>query len=120
MAWRAAARSKAAPRAACGPYARPAAACAAFATAAAAPSSFSSAGVSAKTKRAGEGQGSRMPLLPLSSGITLHKKFGQHLLKNPAVLDKITRAADLRSSDTVLEIGPGTTVIFRYVRTTHT
>ncbi|PHJ20984.1 dimethyladenosine transferase [Cystoisospora suis] len=38
----------------------------------------------------------------------LQKKFGQHLLKNPAVLDKIVQAGDIRSSDTVLEIGPGT------------
>ncbi|CBZ55993.1 putative dimethyladenosine transferase [Neospora caninum Liverpool] len=46
--------------------------------------------------------------LPPTMGLPLQKKFGQHLLKNQAVLDKIVQAADIRSSDTVLEIGPGT------------
>ncbi|KAL8439145.1 hypothetical protein Efla_000660 [Eimeria flavescens] len=38
----------------------------------------------------------------------LQKKFGQHLLKNPGILDKLLTAANITSSDTVLEIGPGT------------
>lgn len=37
----------------------------------------------------------------------LQKKFGQHLLKNPGILDKLLAAANITSSDTVLEIGPG-------------
>lgn len=41
-------------------------------------------------------------------GLPLNKKFGQHLLKNPGILDKIVDACDLKSTDTVLEIGPGT------------
>ncbi|EDO06069.1 ribosomal RNA dimethyladenosine transferase family protein [Babesia bovis T2Bo] len=43
-----------------------------------------------------------------SGGMTFNKKFGQHMLKNPGILDKIILAAEIRSSDTVLEIGPGT------------
>ncbi|ORM41513.1 putative dimethyladenosine transferase [Babesia sp. Xinjiang] len=43
-----------------------------------------------------------------SSGMTFNKKFGQHMLKNPGILDKIVLAAEIRASDTVLEIGPGT------------
>ncbi|KAK2198422.1 bifunctional Ribosomal RNA adenine methyltransferase KsgA-Erm/S-adenosyl-L-methionine-dependent methyltransferase superfamily/Ribosomal RNA adenine methylase transferase [Babesia duncani] len=43
-----------------------------------------------------------------SSGMTFFKKYGQHMLKNPGILDKIVQAAEIRSSDTVLEIGPGT------------
>ncbi|KAK1934001.1 putative dimethyladenosine transferase protein [Babesia divergens] len=44
----------------------------------------------------------------MSSGMTFNKKFGQHMLKNPGILDKIVLAAEIRASDTVLEIGPGT------------
>ena len=38
----------------------------------------------------------------------MNKKFGQHLLRNPGILDKIIAAAEIKKSDTVLEIGPGT------------
>lgn len=38
----------------------------------------------------------------------LYKKHGQHLLKNPGILDKIIYAAKIKSSDIVLEIGCGT------------
>lgn len=43
----------------------------------------------------------------MSSGMTFNKKFGQHMLKNPGILDKIVLAAEIRASDTVMEIGPG-------------
>ena len=45
-----------------------------------------------------------------SSGLSLplDKSFGQHLLKNPGILDKIIEAARINSTDTVLEVGPGT------------
>lgn len=33
---------------------------------------------------------------------------GQHILKNPGVADAIVQKADLKPSDVVLEIGPGT------------
>lgn len=36
------------------------------------------------------------------------KSLGQHILKNPAIAKAIVDKAKLRSSDTVLEIGPGT------------
>ncbi|EZG69274.1 putative dimethyladenosine transferase [Gregarina niphandrodes] len=38
----------------------------------------------------------------------LEKKHGQHLLKNPGIVKKIIEAADIKKSDVVLEIGPGT------------
>lgn len=38
----------------------------------------------------------------------MNKKHGQHMLKNPGVVDKIVAAADIKPSDTVFEIGPGT------------
>ncbi|XP_057797108.1 ribosomal RNA small subunit methyltransferase, mitochondrial-like [Salvia miltiorrhiza] len=38
----------------------------------------------------------------------LYKSRGQHLLTNPRVLDSIVRVSDIKSDDTVLEIGPGT------------
>ena len=34
--------------------------------------------------------------------------LGQHILKNPLVVESIVNKAALRSTDTVLEIGPGT------------
>ncbi|KAK9091919.1 hypothetical protein Syun_026830 [Stephania yunnanensis] len=40
--------------------------------------------------------------------IYLHKSRGQYILTNPRVLDTIVRKADVRSTDTILEIGPGT------------
>jgi 18S rRNA (adenine1779-N6/adenine1780-N6)-dimethyltransferase len=40
--------------------------------------------------------------------IPTNKKHGQHLLKNPGIVDKIVAACDLKPSDTVFEIGPGT------------
>ncbi|CAB58154.1 Dimethyladenosine transferase [Schizosaccharomyces pombe] len=37
-----------------------------------------------------------------------NKDFGQHILKNPLVAQGIVDKADLKQSDTVLEVGPGT------------
>ena len=42
------------------------------------------------------------------TGVPTNKKFGQHLLRNPGIVDKILAAADLKPSDTAFEIGPGT------------
>lgn len=35
------------------------------------------------------------------------RRLGQHFLKDPNLIDKIIRAADIRMGDVVLEIGPG-------------
>ena len=35
------------------------------------------------------------------------KRFGQHFLHDPAVIDRIVRAIDPRPGDTIIEIGPG-------------
>lgn len=49
------------------------------------------------------------PSLPLPpSGPRPRKRFGQHWLRDTAVLDRIVAAAALTQSDRVLEIGPGT------------
>eukprot|EP00163_Fabomonas_tropica_P015293 TRINITY_DN279_c0_g3_i4.p1 TRINITY_DN279_c0_g3~~TRINITY_DN279_c0_g3_i4.p1 ORF type:complete len:233 (-),score=39.71 TRINITY_DN279_c0_g3_i4:435-1133(-) len=37
-----------------------------------------------------------------------HAQFGQHLLKNPLIINAIVLKSNLQKSDTVLEIGPGT------------
>jgi 18S rRNA (adenine1779-N6/adenine1780-N6)-dimethyltransferase len=37
-----------------------------------------------------------------------NKDFGQHILKNPGVADAIVAKADLKPTDVVLEVGPGT------------
>jgi 16S rRNA (adenine1518-N6/adenine1519-N6)-dimethyltransferase len=40
-------------------------------------------------------------------GVSAKKRLGQHFLVDPNVLDRILTAADLRSTDTVIEVGPG-------------
>ncbi|KAK9834115.1 hypothetical protein WJX84_012384 [Apatococcus fuscideae] len=42
------------------------------------------------------------------TGIEFHKGKGQHILKNPMVVQSIVDKAGIKSTDTVLEIGPGT------------
>lgn len=41
-------------------------------------------------------------------GIQFLKSFGQHILKNPAIVTAIIDKAGVKSTDVVLEIGPGT------------
>mmetsp|Transcript_11832 Transcript_11832/g.29892 ORF Transcript_11832/g.29892 Transcript_11832/m.29892 type:complete len:114 (-) Transcript_11832:310-651(-) len=41
-------------------------------------------------------------------GIEFHKSKGQHILKNPLIVNSIVEKSGLRPSDTVLEVGPGT------------
>lgn len=41
-------------------------------------------------------------------GLCMHKSKGQHLLTNQRVLDTIVRKSEIKPTDTVLEIGPGT------------
>lgn len=41
-------------------------------------------------------------------GIQFNRDFGQHILKNPLILDAIVEKANIRPSDVVLEVGPGT------------
>ncbi|PXF45186.1 putative dimethyladenosine transferase [Gracilariopsis chorda] len=41
-------------------------------------------------------------------GIDFKKTHGQHILRNPRVADTIIAKAGLKSTDTVLEVGPGT------------
>lgn len=43
-----------------------------------------------------------------SLGIMFNKTFGQHILKNPLIITSMLDKAALRSTDVVLEIGPGT------------
>ena len=41
------------------------------------------------------------------SGHHARKRFGQHWLRDESVLQRIIEAADLQSTDRVLEVGPG-------------
>ncbi|MDP8266713.1 MAG: 16S rRNA (adenine(1518)-N(6)/adenine(1519)-N(6))-dimethyltransferase RsmA [Candidatus Aceula meridiana] len=43
----------------------------------------------------------------LSSAIKPKKRFGQNFLINPHIVNKIILACDLKSSDSIVEIGPG-------------
>uniref|UniRef100_A0A7S0YCY7 rRNA adenine N(6)-methyltransferase n=1 Tax=Polytomella parva TaxID=51329 RepID=A0A7S0YCY7_9CHLO len=42
------------------------------------------------------------------SGLEFHKSKGQHILKNPLVVQAIVDKAGIKGTDVVLEIGPGT------------
>ncbi|XP_006660422.1 ribosomal RNA small subunit methyltransferase-like [Oryza brachyantha] len=61
------------------------------------------AGGKIQKKRQGGGGGGR-----LQGGIPFEKSKGQHILRNPALVDSIVDKAGLKPTDTVLEIGPGT------------
>ena len=37
----------------------------------------------------------------INTGVACNKKLGQHLLKNPGILDKIVSASDIKHTDTV-------------------
>lgn len=41
-------------------------------------------------------------------GIPFHKSKGQHILKNPMLVESIVQKAGLKPTDVILEIGPGT------------
>ncbi|OXU25874.1 hypothetical protein TSAR_009731 [Trichomalopsis sarcophagae] len=41
-------------------------------------------------------------------GIMFNKDFGQHILKNPLIIQSMVEKAALRPTDVVLEVGPGT------------
>lgn len=45
---------------------------------------------------------------PRFSGIEFHKSKGQHILRNPMVVESIVAKSNLKPTDVVLEIGPGT------------
>ncbi|ERN09555.1 hypothetical protein AMTRI_Chr09g32950 [Amborella trichopoda] len=42
------------------------------------------------------------------TGIQFHKSKGQHILKNPLIVDRIVEKAGIKNTDVVLEVGPGT------------
>jgi 16S rRNA (adenine1518-N6/adenine1519-N6)-dimethyltransferase len=48
-------------------------------------------------------------------GLRADKRFGQNFLQDPYALEKIVQAAEVRSTDTVLEIGPGLGGLTRYL-----
>ncbi|PIA28729.1 hypothetical protein AQUCO_06700033v1 [Aquilegia coerulea] len=41
-------------------------------------------------------------------GVSFHKSKGQHILKNPLLVDSIVEKSGIKSTDVILEIGPGT------------
>ncbi|KAF4351584.1 ribosomal RNA small subunit methyltransferase [Cannabis sativa] len=45
---------------------------------------------------------------PYQGGISFHKSKGQHILKNPMLVDSIVQKSGIKTTDTILEIGPGT------------
>ncbi|KAI9725387.1 MAG: Dimethyladenosine transferase [Chrysothrix sp. TS-e1954] len=63
----------------------------------------------ANSKRHGAGQRFADVKPPSTNSIfKMNKDIGQHVLKNPGVAQAIVDKADLKQSDVVLEVGPGT------------
>src|SRR5829696_1241201 len=54
-------------------------------------------------------------LLLKKYGLRPHKGLGQNFLQDPRALEKIVSAAEIQSTDTVLEIGPGLGSLTRYL-----
>ncbi|GAV83608.1 RrnaAD domain-containing protein [Cephalotus follicularis] len=50
----------------------------------------------------------RAPSNHYQGGIPFHKSKGQHILKNPLLVDSIVEKAGIQPTDVILEIGPGT------------
>lgn len=64
----------------------------------------------------------RPPIPPLNIagllnqyGLHANKRLGQNFLQDPYALEKIVNAAEIRPTDTVLEIGPGLGSLTRYL-----
>lgn len=58
-------------------------------------------------KKGGQGKEGKRTVHSFQT-IEFHKSKGQHILKNPMLVNTIVEKAGLQSTDTVLEIGPGT------------
>lgn len=61
-----------------------------------------------KSSLSGGATASSSPGSGSQSGMVFNKGFGQHILKNPLVIQAIVEKAAIQPTDTVLEIGPGT------------
>ncbi|KAF5741528.1 putative dimethyladenosine transferase [Tripterygium wilfordii] len=53
-------------------------------------------------------KGARAPSAHYQGGISFHKSKGQHILKNPLLVDSIVQKSGIMSTDVILEVGPGT------------
>ncbi|XP_031123919.1 ribosomal RNA small subunit methyltransferase-like [Ipomoea triloba] len=59
-----------------------------------------------KSHRGSAGAGGANP--HYQGGIQFHKSKGQHILKNPMLVDTIVEKSGIKPTDVILEIGPGT------------
>ena len=63
-----------------------------------------------KTKKINNSKDKQPQIKTVSGAVSfgMQKSKGQHLLKNPMILSEIINKSSIKSTDTVLEIGPGT------------
>ncbi|KAL0461898.1 UNVERIFIED_CONTAM: Ribosomal RNA small subunit methyltransferase [Sesamum latifolium] len=67
------------------------------------------AGGKIKREKLHRGSGATAASNPhFQGGIPFHKSKGQHILKNPLLVDSIIQKSGIKSTDVILEIGPGT------------
>ncbi|XP_042893032.1 probable dimethyladenosine transferase [Penaeus japonicus] len=53
-------------------------------------------------------KGAKPPSGATAQGLVFNTDLGQHILKNPLIINSMVERAALKSTDTVLEVGPGT------------
>lgn len=61
-----------------------------------------------KRTMAGESQNSLSQDYKKHNIFQMNKSFGQHILANPLIVNSLVEKADVKPSDVVLEVGPGT------------
>ena len=62
-----------------------------------------------KTKPGGGGGATQIVKPGASQGLVFNTSgYGQHILKNPQVVQSMVEKAGIQKTDTILEIGPGT------------
>ncbi|XP_073038739.1 ribosomal RNA small subunit methyltransferase-like [Primulina eburnea] len=66
------------------------------------------AGGKIKRERPSQKGGAAAASKGFQGGIPFHKSKGQHILKNPLLVDSIVQKAGIKSTDVILEIGSGT------------
>ncbi|KAL1226249.1 Ribosomal RNA small subunit methyltransferase [Cardamine amara subsp. amara] len=66
------------------------------------------AGGKIRKEKASASASNRGPSNHYQGGVSFHKSKGQHILKNPLLVDSIVQKAGIKSTDVILEIGPGT------------